>query len=64
MAELRGICASLRTLGDEATLLVQSGKPVGVLRTASDAPRVLIANSKPGAEGATWRSSGSWSGPG
>ena len=31
------ICASLRTLGDEETLLVQSGKPVGVLRTHPDA---------------------------
>src|SRR5205807_2379400 len=39
------ICASLRGLGDEETLLVQSGKPVGVLRTHPDAPRVLIANS-------------------
>ena len=33
------------TLGDDETLLVQSGKPVGVLRTHPDAPRVLIANS-------------------
>jgi urocanate hydratase len=39
------ICATLRTLGEEETLLVQSGKPVGVLRTHADAPRVLIANS-------------------
>src|SRR5213595_2583330 len=39
------ICATLRTLGAEETLLVQSGKPVGVLRTHADAPRVLIANS-------------------
>jgi urocanate hydratase len=39
------ICATLRSLGDEETLLVQSGKPVGVLRTHADAPRVLIANS-------------------
>jgi urocanate hydratase len=35
----------LRELGDEETLLVQSGKPVGVFRTHADAPRVLIANS-------------------
>ena len=35
------ICATLRTLGEEETLLIQSGKPVGVLRTHSDAPRVL-----------------------
>ncbi|MBX3456263.1 urocanate hydratase [Ferrovibrio sp.] len=36
---------ALRELGPEQTLLVQSGKPVGVFRTHSDAPRVLIANS-------------------
>ncbi|MEE1544822.1 MAG: urocanate hydratase, partial [Alphaproteobacteria bacterium] len=35
----------LSELGDEETLLVQSGKPVGVFRTHADAPRVLIANS-------------------
>ena len=35
----------LRTLGDDETLLVQSGKPVGVFETHPDAPRVLIANS-------------------
>ena len=39
------IIATLRRLGDEETLLVQSGKPVGVFRTHADAPRVLIANS-------------------
>jgi urocanate hydratase len=39
------IVQSLRTLGDDETLLVQSGKPVGVFRTHADAPRVLIANS-------------------
>ncbi len=38
------IVAALRTLGDEETLLVQSGKPVGVFPTHADAPRVLIAN--------------------
>jgi len=48
------ICASLRTLGDEETLLVQSGKPVGVLRTHPDAPRVLIANSNLVPKWATW----------
>ena len=37
--------AALRTLEDDETLLVQSGKPVGVFRTHADAPRVLIANS-------------------
>ena len=39
------IVASLRSLGEEETLLVQSGKPVGIFRTHKDAPRVLIANS-------------------
>ena len=39
------IVASLRQLEDDQTLLVQSGKPVGVFRTHTDAPRVLIANS-------------------
>ncbi|MBI1735712.1 MAG: urocanate hydratase [Candidatus Rokubacteria bacterium] len=39
------IAATLRRLGAEETLLVQSGKPVGVFRTHADAPRVLIANS-------------------
>src|SRR6516165_12735952 len=37
--------ATLRVLGDDETMLVQSGKPVGVLRTHPDAPRVLLANS-------------------
>src|SRR6516162_1877811 len=41
----RQIVAALETLGEEETLLVQSGKPVGVFRTHPDAPRVLIANS-------------------
>ena len=39
------LVASLRGLEDDETLLVQSGKPVGVFRTQADAPRVLIANS-------------------
>jgi len=39
------ILATLRTLRDDQTLLVQSGKPVGVFPTHADAPRVLIANS-------------------
>ncbi len=39
------IVATLRRLGDEETLLVQSGKPVAVFRTHADAPRVLLANS-------------------
>jgi urocanate hydratase len=41
----RAIIATLKTLGDDETLLVQSGKPVGVLKTHEYAPRVLIANS-------------------
>ena len=39
------IVRSLRELGDDETLLVQSGKPVGVFRTHADAPRVLLSNS-------------------
>jgi urocanate hydratase len=39
------IVASLRSLEPDETLLVQSGKPVGIVRTHADAPRVLIANS-------------------
>jgi urocanate hydratase len=46
--------ATLRTLGDEETMLVQSGKPVGVLRTHPDAPRVLIANSNLVGRWSTW----------
>jgi len=38
------IVATLKRLGNEETLLVQSGKPVGVFRTHADAPRVLISN--------------------
>lgn len=48
------IVASLKTLGDDETLLVQSGKPVGVFRTHLDAPRVLIANSNLVPHWATW----------
>ena len=48
------ICASLRRLGDDETLLVQSGKPVGVFRTHADAPRVLIANANLVGRWATW----------
>ena len=48
------ILASLRTLGDDETLLIQSGKPVGVFRTHADAPRVLIANSNLVPKWATW----------
>src|SRR5512142_2317856 len=48
------ILRSLRELGDEETLLVQSGKPVGVFPTHADAPRVLIANSNLVPHWATW----------
>ena len=48
------IVATLKRLGDDETLLVQSGKPVGVFRTHSDAPRVLIANSNLVPHWATW----------
>ncbi|HEV3189786.1 MAG TPA: urocanate hydratase, partial [Polyangiaceae bacterium] len=48
------IVAALRVLGDEETLLIQSGKPVGVFRTHADAPRVLIANSNLVARWADW----------
>ncbi|HKE02146.1 MAG TPA: urocanate hydratase, partial [Planctomycetota bacterium] len=41
----RAIVATLRRLGEDETLLVQSGKPVAVFRTHRDAPRVLISNS-------------------
>ncbi|RIK87037.1 MAG: urocanate hydratase [Hyphomicrobiales bacterium] len=48
------IVETLKTLGDDETLLVQSGKPVGVFRTHEDAPRVLIANSNLVPHWATW----------
>ena len=48
------ICAALRELEADQTLLVQSGKPVGVFRTHPDAPRVLIANSNLVPRWATW----------
>src|SRR5438128_1418511 len=48
------IVATLKTLADDETLLVQSGKPVGVFRTHPDAPRVLIANSNLVPHWATW----------
>ena len=44
----------LRRLGDDETLLIQSGKPVGVFQTHSDAPRVLLANSNLVPHWATW----------
>jgi len=48
------ILATLRELRDDQTLLVQSGKPVGVFPTHPDAPRVLIANSNLVPHWATW----------
>jgi urocanate hydratase len=48
------IVETLKRLGEEETLLVQSGKPVGVFRTHRDAPRVLIANSNLVPAWATW----------
>jgi urocanate hydratase len=51
---LRAIVRALLELGDDETLLVQSGKPVGVFRTHPSAPRVLIANSLLVPKWATW----------
>jgi urocanate hydratase len=48
------IVATLKRLGDDQTLLVQSGKPVGVFRTHDQAPRVLIANAHLVPRWATW----------
>lgn len=48
------IVAALKMLEEDETLLVQSGKPVGVFRTHKDAPRVLIANSNLVPHWATW----------
>jgi len=51
---LHYIIASLKSLENDETLLVQSGKPVGILRTHADAPRVLISNSQLVPKWATW----------
>jgi len=51
---LHAIVRALRNLENDATLLVQSGKPVAVFRTHADAPRVLIANSNLVPQWATW----------
>ncbi|MEX2646869.1 MAG: urocanate hydratase [Gaiellaceae bacterium] len=53
-ASLRALVRTLLTLGEDETLLVQSGKPVGVFRTHAGAPRVLIANSLLVPRWATW----------
>ena len=51
---LDNIIASLKILENDETLLIQSGKPVGILRTHKDAPRVLISNSQLVPKWATW----------
>src|SRR6185436_11603404 len=51
---LKAIVGALLDLGDDETLLVQSGKPVGMFRTHSGAPRVLLANSLLVPRWATW----------
>jgi urocanate hydratase len=48
------IISSLKNLENDETLLVQSGKPVGIFRTYTDAPRVLISNSMLVPDWATW----------
>lgn len=48
------IVETLKTLEDDETLLIQSGKPVGVFKTHKDAPRVLLANSNLVPHWATW----------
>lgn len=48
------ILNALKDLNEDETLLVQSGKPVGILRSHKDAPRVLIANSNLVGKWATW----------
>ena len=53
-ASFDALVRTLTTLGDDETLLVQSGRPVGVLRTHEWAPRVLIANSNLVGDWATW----------
>jgi urocanate hydratase len=53
-ASLTAIKRELMRLGDDETLLVQSGKPVAVFRTHADAPRVLIANSNLVGDWANW----------
>jgi urocanate hydratase len=52
--DYHAIVRELERLGDDETLLVQSGRPVGVFRTHADAPRVLIANSNLVGQWATW----------
>src|SRR5438128_4433576 len=51
---LDNIIRSLKVLENDETLLIQSGKPVGILKTHKDAPRVLISNSQLVPKWATW----------
>jgi len=53
-ASFEAIARTLSTLGEDETMLVQSGRPVGVFRTHEWAPRVLIANSNLVGDWATW----------
>jgi urocanate hydratase len=53
-AAFDAICDSLHRLESDETLLIQSGKPVGIFRTHTDAPRVLIANANLVGRWATW----------
>jgi urocanate hydratase len=53
-ASYDALVRTLTTLGDDETMLVQSGRPVGVMRTHEWAPRVLIANSNLVGDWATW----------
>ena len=55
---LQAIIRSLRSLENDETLLVQSGKPVGIFRTHADAPRVLIANSNLVGKWSNWEEFG------
>ena len=52
---LDNIIASLKILGNDESLLIQSGKPVGILKTHKDAPRVLISNSQLVPNWANWQ---------
>ncbi len=54
-AALDNIIASLKILENDETLLIQSGKPIGIMRTHKDAPRVLISNSQLVPNWANWK---------
>lgn len=55
IAALDAIIAALKRLENDETLLIQSGKPVGILRTHTDAPRVLLSNSQLVPNWANWQ---------